>query len=182
MAQKEWALKNKKKNDKPPKKSVANGSAGDAIPVDDEVWDVPSDDEPPREPASKVPKTDNDKEGKQAAREAAKLEKQLEMAWHKEIGKAAKLIGSLNTVTKALANAKTRTSKNEEFFEIQMLDGINDALTKLTGLKDRSVAAKQNLLCKSIRMPLQRCLRFHVFHAPHWSLNQIYMFYIHLRD
>ena len=69
MAQKEWALKNKKKTDKASKKSVADGSAGGAIPVDDEVWDVPSDDEPPREPASKVPKTDNDKEGKQAARE-----------------------------------------------------------------------------------------------------------------
>ena len=163
MAQKEWALKNKKKTDKASKKSVADGSAGGAIPVDDEVWDVPSDDEPPREPASKVPKTDNDKEGKQAAREAAKLEKQLEMAWHKEIGKAAKLIGSLNTVTKALANAKTRTSKNEEFFDIQMLDGINAALTKLTGLKNRSMAEIQNLHCRSTCMPVQRCLRFHFF-------------------
>ena len=86
------------------------------------------------------------------------------MAWHKEIGKAAKLIGSLNTVTKALANAKTRTSKNEEFFDIQMLDGINDALTKLTSLKDRSMAEIQNLHCRSTCMPVQRCLRFYFFH------------------
>ena len=139
LAQKEWALKNKKKNEKR-RTPVANGASDQAIPVEDEVWEVPSDDEPAREPASKAPKKGEDKEEKQAAREAAKQVKSRETAWHKEIAKAAKVIGSLNTVTKSLYNAQVRTSKNEELFEHTLLEGITDALKKLTGFKDRSMA------------------------------------------
>eukprot|EP00435_Cladocopium_sp_Y103_P063990 s1864_g25.t1 len=140
IAQKEWQLRSKKKNDKR-KQPVANGDGDQVIPVvDDEIWEVPSDDEPSREPASKAAKKAEDKAEKEAAKEAAKQEKTRETAWRKEISKAAKVIGSLNTVTEALANAKVRAHKNAELFAAGLLDGIDEAITKLTGFKASATA------------------------------------------
>ncbi|CAL1151112.1 unnamed protein product, partial [Cladocopium goreaui] len=153
LAQKEWALKSKKKGERT-QKPVANGASDQAIPVEDEVWEVPSDDEPAREPASKAPKKGVDKEEQQAAKEAAKQVKLRENAWHRETAKAAKVIGPLNTVIKALTSAQLRTSKNEELFDTKLLEGITEALTKLTQFKTRATALiSASALQKLAEMP-----------------------------
>ena len=155
LAQKEWQLKNKKKaaNVKRPAPVADEGGDG-VIAVEDDVWEIPSDDEKTREPLSKAPKKGSNKEEQQAVKDALKQEKLQESAWRKETAKAARVIASLTSVTQSLANAKTRTGNNAELFDDSVLTGITEAFSKLKDLKDRIMADYPSLFL------VQRCLRF----------------------
>lgn len=164
LAQKEWELKTKKKEDKAKKGQKLQAAQGgvQAIPVDDDVWEIPSEDEPVGEPAAKVAKKGTDKEDNKAAKEALKQEKLVEAAWQKETGKAARVIAQLTSATHALLNSKQRAGNNAELFNDTLLAGIDDAYAKLKSLKDRSMS--ENLRISFFL--LQRCGRFIFSHCP----------------
>lgn len=155
LAQKEWQLKNKKKTANVKRSAaVANQAGDDVIPVEDEVWEIPSDDEQTREPLGKAPKKGDKKEEEQAMKDALKQEKLQESAWRKETAKATRVIASLTSVTQSLANAKVRTSNNAELFDDSVLNGITEAFTKLKDLKDRIMPDYPRFFL------VQRCGRF----------------------
>ena len=143
IADREYQLKQKKKSAAKAKACAsapaARSQADDMIEVDDDIWSVPSEDEVQKgEKAGKACKTDTGKDAATAARRALREARELANSWKKEVAKAAKNMGSLNSVCQSLNSTITRCQKNEGLFSDAQLKSLQHAFGKCTKFRQRS--------------------------------------------
>eukprot|EP00435_Cladocopium_sp_Y103_P041891 s2002_g11.t1 len=139
LAEKEYALKNKKKTG--PKSKAAPVEQTEKIEIDDDVWSIPSETEVVLPKANKASKTKaEDDAGKAAAAAARKAAREMASAWKKEVAKAAKCCASLNSVHQSLVTNSVKCEKNKDLFNEQLLKGVNDALQEITKVKTSAAA------------------------------------------
>ncbi|CAK9089101.1 Uncharacterized protein SCF082_LOCUS42049, partial [Durusdinium trenchii] len=143
LAEKEWAVK-KLKTDKKRGKgktapdapdsgaAAAASGAGTAVLVDSDAWSIPSSDE--EKQPRKVPKQGKNDDAGAARKEA----RQLASKWKQEVGKAAKSMAQLNSLSLTVAALLDKSSKNPDLLTGEVQDGLKEGGVKLCELKSRA--------------------------------------------
>ena len=144
LAEKEWAVK-KLKTDKKRGKgktapdapdsgaAAAASGAGTAVLVDSDAWSIPSSDE--EKQPRKVPKQGKNDDAGAARKEA----RQLASKWKQEVGKAAKSMAQLNSLSLTVAALLDKSSKNPDLLTGEVQDGLKEGGVKLCELKSRAL-------------------------------------------
>lgn len=133
LATKEHCLK-KKKTPQPKAKAAAAASSS-AIQIDDDIWSIPSDDDVAEPKAAKAAKGKADRDASSAAAAAKKQAREQAAAWRKESAKAAKVIGSLNSVCQQLASVQAKVDKNADLFTADCIESLKGATTQMLKFK-----------------------------------------------
>lgn len=143
VCEREFNLKQKKKESKG-SKSKTTGSTPAAsnesilIEEDDEIWEVPSEDEDVGPKSSKAKKDTSERDAATAARKQAR---ERETAWKKETIKAAKFVGPLTSTCTNLANVLQKCDKDPDAAPPETLQGLKDAQAKMIEFRTSSWAS-----------------------------------------
>lgn len=117
----------------------ANGAASTAVVLlDDDVFSIPSEDEPvrvsgstgPQKAAKKAPKDDS-------AAQARKQQRERCAAWKKEVQKASGLLAMLTRCCTALEATTVRAVKNRDVVCPDLMEALEEAKKKNLCLKQR---------------------------------------------
>ena len=146
MAEKEYALKEKKKGKRPASVKDAPATSGAIAIEDDDVWSIPSDSEA-KPAAGKGAKTGKGADDTDAATAARKAERLRVQAWKKEIGKATKCLQALTSVTQSLTLQVDKDKKTPGVLAEDTQKGLMEAREKLSKLKARNLARIKTVMC-----------------------------------
>ena len=136
-------LKNLKGNKRPkPGSTPKTGEAAVVTVEDDDCWSIPSDDEPVVIQATgkggkgaKAAKSSADQDAAAAARKEQKEKRQREQSWKKEIAKASRCMGPLNSTTSSLTVLVEKHSKQSGILNDDLVKGLKEALSKISDMK-----------------------------------------------
>lgn len=148
LATKEHCLKKKK----PQPKAKAAAATSNAIQLDDDVWSIPSSDDGGTAKPGKAAKASADKDAASAAAAARKAERERASTWRKESAKAAKLMGSLNSVCQQLGSTQIKVEKNADLFTADLIDSLKAASETVLKFKTSSWTALIKLVGIHVRL------------------------------
>ena len=151
ILEKENRLKEKKKaKGQKAADSVPPTAEGQTVPIDDDVWSIPSEDECAivlgGGKTQKAAKTKKEDDAAVAARKAARERAQK---WKQEVAKATRSINSLKSVCHSLATVALKVEKNPESIPEKLNDGLKQAVTQMNVFKQRHLAACKNCVTGS---------------------------------
>ena len=147
LMEKEAKLKQVKGNTKRPKPGSAPKPGDPAVVSvdDDDVWSIPSDDEPmviqaagKGGKAAKAAKSTADQDAAAAARKEAKEKRQREQNWKKEIAKASRCMGPLNSTTSSLSALVDKDAKKPGTLAQELVKALTEAYKQINEYKTRA--------------------------------------------
>lgn len=173
LMEKELKLKNQKGPNKRPKPGSAPkaGAAGVVTVEDDDVWSIPSEDEPIVLPAAgksgKAAKSSAEKDAAQAARQEAKEKRERAQSWKKEIAKASRCMGPLNSTTSSLTSLVDKDAKQTGILKDELSKGLKEAQKNLSDLKTCALTNRSLYILNGV---------FFHQHIKKFSINDIFLY------